>query len=101
MRRQATLPKFTHASLVLACCHSMVFSDSALSQQPTIQYVYDALNRLIAVVDQQGNAALYTYDAMGNILRIDRVNAAELPGRVAIAFVTPSKGKVEIGRAHV
>src|SRR2546426_12316092 len=59
-----------------------------------IFYVYDDLSRLIAVVDEQGNAATYTYDAVGNILRIDRFDAAQQPGPVRITLVTPTAGKV-------
>jgi len=65
-----------------------------LAQQPSIYYVYDDLNRLVVVVDRQGNAATYTYDAVGNILRIDRFDASGLPGAVAISLFVPSAGKV-------
>ena len=57
-------------------------------------YVYDDLNRLVAVIDAQGNAATYTYDAVGNILRIDRFDANQQPGPVRITLVTPTAGKV-------
>ena len=59
-----------------------------------IFYVFDDLSRLIAIVDEQGNAATYTYDAVGNILRIDRFDAAQQPGPVRITLVTPTAGKV-------
>src|SRR5437773_4816571 len=62
--------------------------------QGEIFYVYDDLNRLVAVVDDQGNAATYTYDAVGNILRIDRFDAAQQPGPVRITLVTPAAGRV-------
>jgi len=65
-----------------------------LAQQPSIYYVYDDLNRLVVVVDRLGNAATYTYDAVGNILRIDRFDASGLPGAVAISLFVPSAGKV-------
>src|SRR5213083_1034884 len=65
-----------------------------LAQQPSIYYVYDDLNRLVVVVDRLGNAATYTYDAVGNILRIDRFDATGLPGGVAISLFTPSAGAV-------
>jgi YD repeat-containing protein len=64
------------------------------AEPPSVYYVYDELNRLIAVVDQQGDAATYTYDAVGNILRIDRFDATGLPGGVAISLFTPSAGAV-------
>lgn len=59
-----------------------------------IFYVSDDLGRLIAVVDQQGNAATYTYDAVGNLLSIQRFNVADQPGAVAITLVTPNRGRV-------
>ena len=62
----------------------------ALAQPPSIYYVYDALNRLTVVVDQQGHAATYTYDAVGNILKIDRVDTPA--GPVAITLFTPLVG---------
>jgi len=65
-----------------------------LAQAPSIYYVYDELNRLVAVVDQQGNAATYTYDAVGNILRVDRFDAGGPPGGVAISFFAPAAGAV-------
>ena len=58
-----------------------------------IRYIYDNLNRLIGVVDQQGNAASYTYDAVGNLLRVDRFNV-DPSANVSISLVTPSKGNV-------
>ncbi|HMC69341.1 MAG TPA: IPT/TIG domain-containing protein [Mycobacteriales bacterium] len=62
------------------------------AQAPSVYYVYDELNRLIAVVDQHGDAATYTYDAVSNILRIDRFDAAGLAGGAAISLFTPSAG---------
>jgi len=64
----------------------------ATGQSPAIQYAYDELGRLVAVVDQQGNAAIYVYDSVGNILAIQRFDSATLPG-VAITALVPDKGK--------
>jgi YD repeat-containing protein len=58
-----------------------------------IRYFYDGLNRLVGVVDQQGNAAEYVYDSVGNILQIKRFNVDPL-ANVSISLVTPSKGNV-------
>ena len=66
----------------------------AAAQPAAIHYVYDDLNRLSAVVDQQGNVAVYTYDAVGNILGIERFDAAREPGAVAISYFTPASGRV-------
>src|SRR5689334_5659266 len=53
------------SSLVLCLCAS-------LAAQSPIQYVYDEIGRLIAVIDRSGDTATYTYDAVGNILSIGR-----------------------------
>src|SRR5437899_6625204 len=37
-----------------------------------IVYLYDDLNRLVRVIRDNGEAATYHYDAVGNILRITR-----------------------------
>ncbi len=63
-------------------------------QQSVIHYVYDDLGRLVGVVDEDGNAATYTYDAVGNLLAIGRHNVADTPGPVAITLVSPTKGVV-------
>ena len=41
-------------------------------QADQAQYFYDELGRLVGVVDGQGNAAVYNYDAVGNLLSIQR-----------------------------
>src|SRR2546428_4331517 len=73
---------------------SAVFLSLVTAARAEIFYVYDDLSRLIAVVDEQGNAATYTYDAVGNILRIARFDAAQQPGPVRITLVPPTAGKV-------
>src|SRR5204863_6976171 len=60
----------------------------------SIQYVYDELNRLIAVIDRENNAARYVYDAVGNILAIERANVGDISGPIGITFVAPTKGTV-------
>ena len=85
--RWALFPTLSLALLLLS-------AGAAVGQQPSIFYVYDDLNRLIAVVDQQGNAATYEYDLSGNLLRVERFDAAGQPGPVRITLVSPSKGKV-------
>jgi len=72
----------------------LLLTQRASAQQSGIFYVYDDLNRLIGVIDQQGNAATYTYDATGNLLRVDRFDAAQQRGPVRITLVTPTAGKV-------
>jgi len=65
-----------------------------LAEPASVFYVYDVLNRLIAVVDQDGNAATYTYDAVGNIVRIERFETSGAPGAVAISMFAPPAGVI-------
>ena len=93
MLRRAAPRRVLQVVLTLSLCVvSLVGAASA--QPPAVQYAYDELGQLVAVVDQDGNAAIYVYDAVGNILSIQRVDAASLPGRVAITAVVPGKGKI-------
>ena len=59
--------------ILLAALLILAVGASAVSSQE-IRYLYDDLGRLVGVVDQQGNAAEYVYDAVGNILEIKRFN---------------------------
>ncbi|MCI0719383.1 MAG: IPT/TIG domain-containing protein [Acidobacteria bacterium] len=58
--------------------------------QSAITYVYDKLGRLIGVVDPAGDTAVYTYDAVGNILSISRYSSSQL----SIISFTPDSGPV-------
>jgi len=58
--------------------------------QSAIQYVYDDLGRLIGVTDPTGDTAVYHYDAVGNILSIDR----HASSAVSIIAFTPRLGPV-------
>ncbi len=55
-----------------------------------ISYVYDQVGRLMAVIDPATDTAIYSYDAVGNLLGITRQNSATL----AIFQFTPDKGPV-------
>ena len=48
-----------------------------LFAQSGVQYVYDQLGRLVGVIDTSGNAAAYSYDAVGNLLAISRYTAGQ------------------------
>ncbi len=50
-------------------------------------YAYDEIGQLVAVVDPQGQTAIYDYDPVGNILAVRRNDATTA---VAITFVTPA-----------
>jgi YD repeat-containing protein len=56
----------------------------------TVSYVYDELDRLVSVIDPSGDAANYTYDAVGNLLAIARAGTTT----VSISEVTPNGGAV-------
>src|SRR4029079_1893372 len=75
-------------ALVLSILTASAIAASA--QTPTVRYVYDELGRLVAVIDQNGDAAVYNYDAVGNLLSITRKSS----GRVAILEFTPNSGPV-------
>src|SRR5262249_54955526 len=56
----------------------------------SVSYVYDDLNRLVSVIDPSGDAANYTYDAVGNLLSITRAGLTI----VSISDFTPSGAAV-------
>ena len=78
--------------VLLACAAG---ADPVAADDAAIRYLYDDVNRLVGVVDKDGNIATYVYDAVGNLLRIDRVDAPA--SGLAITHVSPSRGRV--GRA--
>jgi YD repeat-containing protein len=53
-----------------------------------INYVYDELGRLVAVIDPTGDTAVYTYDAVGNLLSISRFSSSV----VSILQFSPNQG---------
>ena len=71
---------------LIACCMSMPM----LAQQATVRYIYDDLGRLVGVIEQSGDAAMYTYDAVGNLLSITRTSASS----VSIIALSPNSGPV-------
>jgi YD repeat-containing protein len=76
----------------LVCGLLLTVMASSYAQADQAQYFYDELGRLIGVVDGQNNAAVYQYDAVGNLLKIERVNTTG--GNVGIYFVTPGSSLV-------
>ena len=64
-----------------------------VAQSSPVQYFYDDLGRLTRVVDPSGNVATYTYDAVGNILKISRSTLAS-PTTLAILNFTPAQGGI-------
>ena len=57
-------------SICLICALAPVGRGLAWAQAGSVGYIYDSLGRLIAVYDPFGNAAVYNYDAVGNLLSI-------------------------------
>lgn len=55
------------------------------------QYFYDELGRLAAVVDGQGRVAIYVYDEVGNLLRIERPDTGGQA--IGIHIVTPASAR--------
>ena len=56
----------------------------------TINYVYDQVGRLVGVIDAQGGAATYSYDAVGNIVSISTGSSSQ----TSIMQFTPSSAAV-------
>ncbi len=56
-----------------------------------VVYLYDALGRLVRVIDETGEAATYLYDPVGNILQIARQTAIP-QDQTSITSVDPPTG---------
>lgn len=63
---------------------------AGLVAQSPIRYVYDELGRLVGVIDSSGDAAVYHYDAVGNLLSISRSTATQ----VNVIDFTPDAGPI-------
>ena len=59
------------------------------------KFFYDELGRLTTVIDGSGNMAVYHYDAVGNILSIERFDVDA--GGIGIFFLQPESGGVGVG----
>ncbi|MBX3371554.1 MAG: RHS repeat protein [Nitrospira sp.] len=58
------------------------------------QYLYDEQARLVGVSDSTGSTVIYNYDAVGNLLSIDRLTP---PGSgIGIYLVNPIAGPVTV-----
>src|SRR5215467_11419366 len=55
-----------------------------------ISYLYDDLGRLVGVVDPSGDTAIYSYDAIGNLLSITRFASST----TSVASFTPQGGPI-------
>ena len=80
---------FTRAqSLHHAASGLLVPAAFQATENGPVNYVYDQLGRLVAVIGSSGDAAVYNYDAVGNILSIQRIAASE----VSVISFTPAQG---------
>ena len=84
----AVLPRLLRAAFIAW----VVISSSPLLAGEA-QYAYDDLGRLTTVVDEAGNTAIYNYDAVGNLVGIDRYT----PGGTGIGIYALLPGKGAIG----
>jgi YD repeat-containing protein len=68
---------------------------AALQADPAPPF-YDELGRVVGVVDGQGNVTVYTYDAVGNLLPIQRFTSSGggSTGAIDIFFFSPTSGPV-------
>lgn len=71
------MPRLSTWAVFAIAVMSLATAGRAFAQSP-IQYGYDDLGRLIAVIDPTGDTAVYTYDAVGNLLSIGRQASAAL-----------------------
>jgi RHS repeat-associated protein len=64
--------------------------DRPLVEVPDVVYVYDAVGRLRAVTDPEGETSAYSYDPAGNLLSVDRYPSE----RVSVIEVVPLRAPV-------
>jgi len=86
------VPFTQSASVTAGSSTTKNFSLQASTAVP-ITYVYDALGRLVGVINPSGDTAVYNYDAVGNLFSISRHNSAQL------SIITFTPGKASIGTA--
>jgi YD repeat-containing protein len=61
---------------LVVCGFLLVVTGGLVGQQ--ITYTYDQAGRLVGVVDPSGNGASYRYDAVGNIVSIQRYSSSQV-----------------------
>jgi YD repeat-containing protein len=76
--------------VALASIMCVLSGASLRAQSPPVRYIYDALGRLVSVIDRNDESAVYVYDAVGNLLAIERHTA----GTVAILQFSPQSGPI-------
>src|SRR5262245_2380748 len=76
--------------LRLAAVYLLAASPLVAQTPTTFRYFYDDLGQLNKVLDSSGNTIEYIYDAVGNILQVNRNTVS--PSALAILGFTPSQG---------
>lgn len=75
------------------CLLGLMYAGPCFAQgEITFQYLYDERGQLVRTIDSQGNVVTWTYDAVGNIVRIDRTTVGQLAAPT-ITGITPNAGK--------
>ncbi len=67
-----------------------LFSGCSSMPAQAVTYIYDALGRVAGEVSPSGDAAVYTYDATGNITSISTIHKTQL----SLMTITPGSGAV-------
>jgi YD repeat-containing protein len=78
---------------VLACLTSVIGSAQLNAAQE--RYDYDALGRLVRVIDEQGRVTQYVYDAAGNILQVITGGTAQPPAVTSISPTSIVRGETK------
>jgi len=73
----------------LAAGIAIVLVVPVTSPGQTVHYAYDAAGRLSVVADPRGDLAVYQYDAVGNLVSIQRIDVGGVADAVVIAHVSP------------
>lgn len=89
---QASAPGYTPQTTtgIAIAAGNNTATNFSLSGQSTLSYDYDALGRLVGVVDPLNGSAVYNYDAVGNVTSIQRLSSSQ----VGIISFVPTSGLV-------
>ena len=84
------VPKVRSSVYFAFALFSLLWATIGTRAQSGVQYVYDDLGRLTGVIDPSGNAAGYSYDAVGNLLGITRYTSSQ----ISVLQFSPTSGPV-------
>jgi YD repeat-containing protein len=86
----APVPAGATTGLVVVTVGGNASNGVTFTVTPAITYIYDELGRLRSVSDPTGDTAVYNYDAVGNLLSIDR----HASSAVSVIEFQPKSGPV-------